>query len=87
MYAGDFGHHGELCTFETLAARFALRDPAVTSIGQMVHDLDMKETRYNRPEAPAVGRLVEGLRQMHKDDATLLEHGIAMFEALARSFA
>ena len=87
MYTGDFGHHGDLCTFETLAARFALRDPAVASIAQIVHDLDMKEARYNRPEAPAVGRLVEGLRQMHKDDDTLLEQGIAIFEALSRSFA
>jgi len=87
MYTGDFGHHGELCTFETLAARFALRDPAVASIAQIVHDLDMKEARYNRPEAPAVGRLVEGLRQMHKNDDTLLEQGMAMFEALSRSFA
>ena len=87
MYTGDFGHHGERCTFETLAARFALRDPAVAAIAQIVHDLDMKEARYNRPEAPAVGRLVEGLRQMHKDDAALLEQGMAMFEALSRSFA
>ena len=87
MFTGDFGHHGELCTFETLAARFALRDPAVASIAQIVHDLDMKEARYNRPEAPAVGRLVEGLRQMHKDDGALLEQGIAMFEALSRSFS
>ena len=87
MYIGDFGHHGELCTFETIAARFALRDSAVASIAQIVHDLDMKEARYNRPEAPAVGRLVEGLRQMHKDDDALLEQGMAMFEALSRSFA
>jgi len=87
MYVGDFGHHGERCTFETLAARFSLRDPVVIPIGQIVHDLDMKEPRYHRPEAPAVGRLVEGLRQMYKDDGVLLEHGIAMFEALARSFA
>ena len=87
MYTGDFGHHGERCTFETLAGRFALRDPAVAAIAQIVHDLDMKEARYNRPEAPAVGKLVEGLRQMHKDDGALLEQGIAMFEALSRSFA
>ena len=87
MYTGDFGHQGERCTFEILAARFSLRDSAVTPIGQIVHDLDMKDARYNRPEAPAVGRLVEGLRQMYKDDGVLLEHGIAMFEALARSFA
>jgi hypothetical protein len=87
MYTGDFGHHGERCTFETLAGRFALRDPAVAAIAQIVHDLDMKEARYTRPEAPAVGKLVEGLRQMHKDDGALLEQGIAMFEALSRSFA
>jgi hypothetical protein len=87
MYTGDFGHRGDLCTFETLAARFALRDPAVASIAQIVHDLDMKEARYNRPEAPAVGQLVEGLRQMHKHDDVLLEQGMAMFEALSRSFA
>jgi hypothetical protein len=86
MYTGDFGHHGDLCTFETLAARFAVRDPVVAQIGQIVHDLDIKEARYNRPEAAAVGRLIEGLRQMHKNDAVLLEHGIEMFEALARSF-
>jgi hypothetical protein len=87
MFAGELGHHGDLCTFETIAARFAVRDPAVAQIGQIVHDLDLKEARYNRPEAPVIGRLVEGLRRMHKDDAVLLEHGIEMFEALARSFS
>jgi hypothetical protein len=30
--------------------------------------------------------MVEGLRQLHADDHVLLEHGMAMFEALARSF-
>jgi hypothetical protein len=58
----------------------------VDRISQIVHDLDMKENRYDAPEAPAVSRLVEGLRQVHADDATLLEQGMAMFEALSRSF-
>ena len=86
MYVGEFSHQGSLCTFETLAERFAVADPAVARLGQIVHDLDMKEARYTPPEAPAVGRMVEGLRQLHADDQTLLEQGIAMFEALARSF-
>jgi hypothetical protein len=86
MYDGEFSHQGELCTFETLAVRFGLTDRVVSQIGQIVHDLDLKETRYAAPEGPAVGRMVEGLRQLHPDDSTLLEHGIAMFEALARSF-
>lgn len=87
MYSGEFSHQGSLCTFEVLADRFGLRDAAVTRIGQIVHDLDMKETRYAPPEAPAVGRMVEGLRQVHPADGALLEQGILMFEALARSFS
>ena len=87
MYAGDFSHQGQRCTFEVLAQRFGIADPSVARLAQIVHDLDMKENRYGAPEAPAVSRMVEGLRQLHADDAALLEQGMAMFEALARSFA
>jgi hypothetical protein len=46
----------------------------------------MKETRYAPPEVPAIGRLIDGLQQLNPDDHVLLEQGMAMFEALARSF-
>jgi hypothetical protein len=84
MYTGEFSHQGPLCTYEVLAQRFALTDPAVQRIGQLVHDLDMHDTKYAAAEAPAIGRMVEGLRQMYADDEALLRHGIDMFEALAR---
>jgi hypothetical protein len=86
MYTGEFSHQGDSCTFEVLASRFRLKNPAIAKVGQIVHDLDMKDTKYDAPEAAAVGRMVEGLRALHGDDATLLEQGIAMFDALARSF-
>lgn len=86
MYTGEFSHKGTLCTFEVLAQRFAIADPAVAKLAQIVHDLDMKETVYGAPEAPAVERMVDGLRQVHADDGPLLAQGMAMFEALARSF-
>jgi hypothetical protein len=86
MYSGDFSHEGERCTFEVLARRFGIVDTTVGRLAQIVHDLDMKEDRYGAPESPAVSRMVEGLRQLHADDLTLLEQGIAMFDALARSF-
>ncbi len=87
MYTGEFSHQGTSCTFETLAQRFSIADPAVALIGHIVHDLDMKEKRYAPPEAPAVDRMVDGLRALYADDDTLLERGMDMFEALARSFA
>jgi hypothetical protein len=86
MYTGEFSHHGELCTFEVLVDRFRMQNAAVAKIGHIVHDLDMKDTKYGAPEEVAVGRMVDGLRALHADDATLLEHGIGMFDALARSF-
>jgi hypothetical protein len=87
MYVGEFSHHGTFCTFETIAQRFSIVDPAVIRIGHIVHDLDMKEQRFAPPEAPAVARMVEGLQELYADDQTLLQHGIGMFEALFRSFS
>jgi len=83
----EFGHHGPHCTFETLMQRFGIGDPAVTSISHVVHDLDLKETRFAMPEGAAVNRIVHGLRDAHADDHELLERGMDMIEALYRSFA
>jgi hypothetical protein len=86
MYSGEFSHHGDSCTFEVIVDRFGLDSAAVAKIGQVVHDLDMKDTKFGLPEAAAVGRIVEGLRATHADDSMLLEQGIGMFDALAHSF-
>ena len=83
----EFGHHGAHCTFETLMHRFAVTDPAVVSVSHVVHDLDLKESRYAMPECAAVSRFVDGLRATYADDRELLEHGIVMMEALYQSFA
>jgi hypothetical protein len=86
MYAGEFSHQGDRCTFEVLAERFRLTSGAVMKIGRIVHDLDMKDAKYGPPEVVAVGRLIEGLRAAYADDAALLEQGMTMLDALARSF-
>jgi len=86
MFGVEFGHHGDACTFETLVGRFGVEEPGVQPLMQVVHDLDLKEDRYHMPEAPAVARLVDGLRSMYTDDHDLLEQGVTMIEALYRSF-
>jgi hypothetical protein len=83
----EFGHQGPHCTFETLMQRFGIVDAAVTSIAHVVHDLDLKESRFAMPEGAAVNRIVQGLREVYADDHELLERGIGMIEALYRSFA
>ncbi len=87
MYqAGGFKHEGDLCTFEVLQERFGVRDAGVRRIGEIVHDVDLKEDRYKSPHAATVANLVEGLRASFYEDAKLLEQGIVMFEALYQSF-
>jgi hypothetical protein len=86
-FEAEFGHHGSHCTFETLCDRFAITDPAVRHIGRIVHDLDLKESRYNESETATIGRLVEGLRRAQPEDSALLQSGVEMFEALYQSLA
>jgi hypothetical protein len=87
MYGVEFGHQGNHCTFETLAQRFAVTQPAVRRLGQIVHDVDLKDAHYGAPEAPVVQQMVEGLRLSCSSDQELLEQGMAFFEALYRSFS
>ncbi len=85
MFGVQFSHEGNACTFETLLRRFSLEEQALVRIGQIVHNIDLSDNRFDVPEVAAVGRLVEGLRQIYSEDQQLLEHGMEIFEALYRS--
>jgi hypothetical protein len=86
MFGVEFTHHGDDCTFETLCRKFKLRDPAVARVGELVHDIDLKDTKFGAPEAPTIDAMIDGLHLTHTDDLNLLEQGIAMFESLYRAF-
>ena len=86
MFGAEFGHRGASCTFETIAQRFGIEDPAVAWLGRLVHDLDLKEDTYDLPEKAAVARMIEGLRRIYHEDQTLLTQGMTMFEALYQSY-
>jgi hypothetical protein len=86
MFGVEFGHDGGCCTFEVLARRFGIADPAVARIGEIVHDVDLKDSRYGHAESAVVHDLVEGLRRAHGDDHALLDHGMTMFGGLYESF-
>jgi hypothetical protein len=86
MFGAGFGHEGDRCTFETLAARFDIGDPAVARIAEIVHDLDLKDAKFGAPEAATLGIAIDGLQLSSTDDGVLLEQGMTLFEALYRSF-
>ena len=86
MVGGDFSHEGDRCTFETLVARAGLTDRALAEVGEIVHDIDLKDEKFGRPEAPGIERLVTGLALANPEDDTRLERGLVLFDELYRSF-
>jgi hypothetical protein len=65
--------------------RAGLRDPALRVIGEIVHDVDCKDEKFNRAEAAGVSTLLRGLVRSTADDATRLERGAALFDQLYAS--
>jgi hypothetical protein len=82
MFEAEFTHEGDLCTFEVLVQRFGLTDPALRTIAEIVHDIDVKDAKYGREEAPGIGQLVAGIAASHADDEARLARGAALFEDL-----
>ncbi|MHB8843346.1 MAG: chromate resistance protein ChrB domain-containing protein [Nitrospirota bacterium] len=82
---GEFTHVGDLCTFEVLIKTFGIKDKAVKKMAEVVHDLDVKDEKYGKPEATGVEEILAGIRKTAKDDADGLERGMAAFEMLYQS--
>lgn len=86
MYQGGFGHRGNDCTFETLAKMFKIRDARVQVLGQIVHDADLFDDKFNRREGFGIDAVLTGWgREKQLTDKELLERGISLFEGLYRS--
>ena len=86
MFDAEFTHEGDRCTFEVLLARFAIGDPGLGAIAEIVHDIDLKDAKFGRQEAPGFERLVAGISLAHKEDAARLERAGAMLDDLYEFF-
>jgi hypothetical protein len=87
MFEGEFTHRGDRCTFEVLLAEAKLDDPALVAIGEIIHDIDLKDGKYGREEAAGVRSLIAGITASHKDDPQRLERGAVLLDDLYSSFA
>ena len=86
MFEAEFTHEGDRCTFETLCTRLGLGDAALQSVGEIVHDIDLKEEKFGRPETAGVARLLAGLARRTRDDRERIERGVQLFDDLYESF-
>jgi len=85
MFGADFTHHGEDCTFETMLKRFGLADiKGLRELAEIVHDIDLKDDKFQRLEAGGVKAIVDGLNETFADDRKRLQQASVIFDGLFR---
>ena len=87
MYEAEFTHVGNLCSFEVLMQRTGLVDRALSAIAEIVHDIDIKDDRYQRPETAGIASLVAGIALTSADDDERLVRASAAFDQIYEVFA
>ena len=85
MFEGEFTHEGDRCSFEVLLARSGISDPGLQAIAEIVHDIDLKDSKFKREEATGIARLIAGIAMANKDDEQRIAQGAPVFDNLYRS--
>jgi hypothetical protein len=80
MFEAEFTHEGDRCSFEVMLERFGLRDTALSAIAELVHDIDLKDAKYEREETTGLAHLVLGLCMSERDDETRIARGGQLFD-------
>ena len=82
MRGVELGHRDGRCSFESFLAHYSLDEPALHRIGQLVHEVDIGDERFDVPEAPGVDALLRGLALQARDDEHLIALAAPLYDAL-----
>ena len=62
MVDAEFTHEGDRCSFETLLLRAHLTDDVgLTALSEIIHELDISDGKFARPETAGVGAMLSGV--------------------------
>jgi hypothetical protein len=75
-------HRWDRCSFETFIVEYGLEDPALRAIAEIVHDADLMDEKYGRPEAEGLDAIVRGMQLTLPDDGALTSHTDVLYDGL-----
>ncbi|RLE54686.1 MAG: chromate resistance protein, partial [Candidatus Methanomethylicota archaeon] len=78
----ELGHHNNKCTFEVIVEKYAIKDPYVQKVAEVVHAADIEGEIVKSPEAKGIKAVLAGLRLITKNDYETLEIGMKLWDAL-----
>ena len=77
----EISHEGELCSFDALLKKYALKDPALHRLALIVRGADTSRLDLT-PESAGLYAISLGLSQNFPDDHAMLRHGMVLYDAL-----
>jgi hypothetical protein len=80
MFKAEFTHEGDHCSFEVLVDRAGLDDPALRAIGEIVHDIDLKDAKFGREQTAGIAHVIAGVCTTQADDLARIERGSAVLD-------
>ena len=86
MFDGEYTHEGDRCTFEVMVQRFGLKDRGLVPLAEVIHDIDLKDTRYDRVETAGLNALMTGLAASQPNDDRRMTLGAQLVENLYAYF-
>jgi hypothetical protein len=75
-------HHGEDCSFETFLKEYSLEDPVLAEIAEIIHDADLMDEKYGRPESEGLDVIIRGMQLVLSNDERLVRHTDVIFDGL-----
>jgi len=86
MVEAEFTHQGDRCTFEAILDGFRIKDKALYEIGEIVHDIDLKDRKFERAEADGMNVMFSGIVAAHQNDNDRIEVGAKLLDDLYTYF-
>jgi hypothetical protein len=86
MFDAEFTHVGDRCTFEVLVERMGLDDQALGAIGEIIHDLDLRDAKFGRDETAGVRSTIDGICTVARDDNQRIAAASPMLDGLHSHF-
>lgn len=87
MFEAEFSHEGDRCTFEVMVDRLGLDDYGLSQVAQIIHDIDLKDRKFQRAEVDGLRLLFDGITAASIGDDERLERGFVILEEMYASLS
>ncbi len=79
----ELGHHAGKCSFESIVAKYEIKDQAIQMLAEIVHGADVGEDLSRRPESAGLKAVAEGFGLLGlKNDHEILSREFVVYDSL-----